>query len=473
MNTSSLPTIFPVTSHTDFVGQGSIFVAIPGTKYDGVQFIPLALEKGASEVVIHDSVVLNNELMNLLEQYNARVTRTSNPRRFLAEKSAECAGFPARSLKIIGITGTKGKTTTSFLLFHILKTSGSSAALLSTVKNCIGTEEWKATLTTAQPDYLHQFLKTAREKGVTHVVMEVAAQALPLYRVHGIEFDAVVMTNFSLEHLEFFSSMEEYFAAKCALFDMRKKHAPLFINIDNEWCRRVNSQDMRTFGSGPDVAYRFQEHRRPGRDAVLELFVNDASYIITCPYLFGTYNCYNIVAASAVAQYCGVPFERMHDVLKSLQPIPGRLQSRTLANGALAIVDYAHNPDSYEQLLSTLHARTSHLIVVFGAGGERDASRRPLMGAVAARYAQVIILTADNPRSEDPHAIVNDIKKGIHARDILEVHEIIDRAAAIIYACSISRPDSIIAVLGKGPDEYQIIGSQTMFFSDAHILQQL
>jgi len=230
----NLPTIYPVACHTDHVGPGSIFVAIQGFKQDGVRYIQQALEKGATEIVVQDDAELSDLPLGV------HAHKVSDTRKALAELSAQAAGYPAKKLKIIGVTGTKGKTTTVYLIEQVLKTAGYKTARLSTVNNAILDRENKAQLTTPQPDYLHQFFKRCVQEDVEYVVMEVAAQALSLHRVHGLQFDGVIFTNFSQEHGEFYDSMEDYFAAKCTIFEQINPGSPVLVNADDAWCRKIN-----------------------------------------------------------------------------------------------------------------------------------------------------------------------------------------------------------------------------------------
>lgn len=441
MNT--IPSIFPVTCHTNHVGPGSTFVAIKGYEKDGVDFIAQAIQKGAQSIVIGNEVKLSDQVVMLIKEKNVVVRQVPDARLALAILSAQAAGNPAQQLKIIGITGTKGKTTTSFLLWHILKTAGYKTALLSTVNNYIDDQKFSAPLTTAQPDYLHQFLKLCVAQGVTHVVMEVAAQALSLHRVYGIEFDGIIFTNFSLEHLEFYASMEEYFAAKCRIFASAKPHAPILINGDDAWCQRIaRTASMETFGPQ-----------------------------FSCPALVGSFNAYNATAASTMALKLGVRHDALECGLATFTGVRGRFERHELPNGAVCIIDYAHNPSSYESVLGALRAMTDHLIVVFGAGGKRDPSKRPIMGGLAAQFADVVMITSDNPRTEDPEMIISDIERGIAPIHAAKVVKIVDRKDAIERAYAVARTGSIIALLGKGPDEYQIIGDQKLPFCEVDIIK--
>jgi len=467
------PIIFPVTCHTDHVGPDTTFVAIKGFKDDGASYIAQALARGATQIVVQKDAIISDKLLGLLRQRAVMVQYVENTRKVLSALSAQAAGYPARKLRIIGITGTKGKTTTSFLLRHILLHAGHRTALLSTVSNYIDDIVLSAPLTTAQPDYLHQFLKLCVERGITHVVMEVAAQALTLYRVHGIEFDNVIFTNFGQEHLEFYDNLESYFAAKCSIFNQRKLCGKAYVNADDERCKILSGQYGRIETFGLDAhAYAVMSDINV-RNLTFRLSINGQNSTISCPGLSGSFNAYNITAAICIALEYGISPDQINSALQSFRVVPGRFESYTLSNGALAVIDYAHNPLSYQALLPELRALTDHLIVVFGAGGDRDASRRPIMGLIVSQYADLVFITSDNPRTEKVDKISEDIYVGVpeHSRDKIIME--FDREQAIKKAFSFSRNGTVIALLGKGTERYQIIGTEKIPFSEPAILAVL
>ncbi|HSC24966.1 MAG TPA: UDP-N-acetylmuramoyl-L-alanyl-D-glutamate--2,6-diaminopimelate ligase [Candidatus Babeliales bacterium] len=471
-----MPSIFPVTCHTDFVGEGSCFVAIEGYTEDGVTYIKKAIEKGARTIVVHHTTFLDDAMCAYIATQNVTIVRVLDTRKSLAELSAKKAGFPAQNLKIIGITGTKGKTTTSFLLEHILHEAGYKTALISSVQNRICGYNFPSSLTTPQPDYLQQFLKLCGENNVEYVVMEVAAQALTLHRVNGISFCGIIFTNFSHEHLEFYSTLEDYFAAKKIIFTMTQPTAPLFINGDDEHGKRLLNQYCSA------LAYGFSDTIRGYKGSfvvdpisTIELTIDhyNKNNDFVCSALFGAYNAYNVLASISMALALNIRATTIQDALCIFNGVPGRLQEHVLPNGARCFIDYAHNPESFRVVLSTLRALTSHLIVVFGAGGGRDISKRPMMGYIAAHIADIVVITSDNPRLEDVAVITDNITSGIP--EILR-HKIVqepDRKKAIELAYHASDNGSIIALLGKGPDEYQIVGRAKHYFSERTILEQL
>lgn len=443
-----LPNIFPVACHTDNVGPGSTFVAIPGQKQDGGRFIPLALKKGARIIVVEKQAVIDEAVLDIIKDYGACLQRVNNARKALSSLSAEALGHPARDMQIIGITGTKGKTTTTFLLEHILRVSGDKTAFLGTLYNQIGDTVFPNQLTTPQPDYLHVFLDACRKAGVKWVIMEVAAQALSLHRVDDVQFCAAIFTNFSHEHGEFYQTQDDYFNAKARLSMLLKPGAPFLLNQHD---RRVASlQDNM-----PHVL----------------LFGKDRRRLQLCTGIFGEFNAFNCGAAAACAQALGISKEVIDAAFSTFTGVPGRMERHMLVSDATVIIDYAHNPSSFEAVLATLRPMTDDLLVVFGCGGDRDRVKRPIMGEIAAYYADTVFLTSDNPRSEDPDKILQDIYNGIsynlRSKVVLESN----REQAIYRACDATHKSSIVALLGKGPDEYQAIGRVTYPFSERQLIQ--
>jgi len=470
----SLPITFPVACHTDNVGYGSTFVAIEGYADNGIRYIKKAIENGAHTIVVHHTTEFDDELFKYLEKNAIVIKKVDNTRKELALLSAQAADYPAQKLKIIGITGTKGKTTTSFLLEHILSKAGYKTALLSSAHNKICGTIFPATLTTPQPDYLHQFLKVCVEHDVEYVVMEVAAQALTLHRVEGIIFSGIIFTNFSHEHLEFYPTLQDYFNAKVMIFNQAAPHASILINADDTQCATLLAY-AKPYSLKKIIDNGFCGLHSASQMNSVEITINYCknNMSFTCPKLFGTYNAYNVLAATSMALALNISLNAIDNALQSFGGVPGRLQKYILRNGAHCFIDYAHNPESFSAVLITLRALTPHLVVVFGAGGGKDKIKRPMMGAIAAQIADLIIITSDNPRLEDVSAIVDDIKKGIDGVMFNKVIVELDRKKAIEYAYQLSNQNSIIALLGKGPDEYQIVGTEKIYFSERAIIEKL
>jgi len=469
----SIPNIFPVTSHTNHVGPGSIFVAIKGSKEDGVRYIILAIQKGAKKIVIQQNTILSNEIRTEIKKWNIDIITVKNCRKALAQLSQKAAGNPAKKMHIIGITGTKGKTSTTLILEHILKNAGHKTALTSTVYNKIIDQKFVSNLTTGLPDYLHQFLKLCADSGVRYVIIETAAQALSLYRVHGIKFDCVVFTNFSKEHGEFYPTMNQYFKAKSKIFKQLKPNCSAIINADDPWGKKIVKNNSSFVAFGTDKGHSFSFEKINNYNASFILFAPNNAYKFNCPNLIGKFNCYNLAAASIAANMLGIPFKLAARSMLSFIGVPGRLEAYNLKNGACCFIDYAHNPSSFEAVLNTLRPHTDHLIVLFGAGGEKDLTKRPIMGKITSQIADLVILTSDNPRSEKPEIIIEQIYSGIDPNNNHKIIKEVDRKQAIKIAYKLSRNSSIIALLGKGPDEYQIIGNIKHKFSEKEIIQNL
>ncbi len=472
-----IPQIYKVACHTDHIGMGSTFVAIKGMKDDGIHHIKKALEKGASKIVVERTSQLNSETLTLINDAQAELVYVDNARAALAQLSAQAVEYPANKLKIVGITGTKGKTTSSFLLEHVLRSAGLKTALLSTVYNKILDTVVPTNLTTQHPDYLHPFFDVCVQNNIDIVIMEVAAQATSLHRVDGITFDGLIFTNFAQEHGEFYPSMDDYFKAKVAIVNQVKKEAPILLNADDAAIAPLAKKYDKTitFSLGT-VKTSYHASIISNQLAQLSLAISStkhAPYTIGCPALVGDYNAYNVLGVAALCFELGITPEAITNGIKSFTRVPGRLERYQLPNGANCFIDYAHNPSSYQAVLSMVRSLTHHLIVVFGCGGERDKTKRPLMGAIANQYADLVIITSDNPRSENALDIAQDIIAGIDYKNHGKVICELDRENAIKIAYAHSKTGSVIMLLGKGPDEYQQIGNIKHPFSEKTIVQSL
>ncbi|MBT3827805.1 UDP-N-acetylmuramyl-tripeptide synthetase [bacterium] len=449
MSVDSLSGVFPVACHTNNVGAGTVFVAINGSKENGARYIAQAIDRGASSIVIERGK-FDPTVRDLCNSRGVELVEVENARKELATLSAKAAGSPDKKLCIIGVTGTKGKTTTCWMLEHIFRTAGFRTALTSTQVNRIGNEDFITKLTTRQPDYLHQFLKLCVERDVQILIMEVAAQATSLYRTHGIGFDGVLFTNFSIEHSEFYPSMAEYLVAKVTLFEQARKAAPMLLNADDKTCQRVAKSIAGSITYGLDHAANFcAQYQAMNKGQATILY--DGQEVV-CPSLMGEYNASNMLAALAMACSKGVTLEVIKRALVSMPNIPARLERYKWSRGIVCYVDYAHNPSSYEVLFKTLQEQTKHLTVVFGCGGERGKDRRSIMGGIADKFADQIVLTWDNSRSESTKEIVSDIRVGIKNQEKITVE--LNRVQAINYAYESAPDGAIVAILGRGGDPY-------------------
>lgn len=513
---------YKVTCHTNNIVTGSTFVAIKGMQSDGINYIPQALEKGAATIVLTQDATLNDEISEALKTYKPAILRVTDCRQALSELSAQAYNYPAKKLNIIGVTGTKGKTTTAYLLYHVLTQAGFKCALITGVKNYIGNIEYKSELTTPQPDYIHAFFNECVVSQVKFVIMEASAQGFSLKRLHDIQFAAGIFTNFDLEHSEFYACMDDYFAAKCEMFEHLKPNAPFVVNVDNDWGKKIADKHQEFIGLSldtntsyslgmpdkrilnqvkNDIANLYDQSksliRHPeclpegqmyrGITNQFSITKNDSSGLeftinlpvhgecfasakriepFSCPNLVGTFNAYNLAGVVSLALQMDIPVRIIQNALLTFSHVPGRMERYKLSNGAIGVIDYAHNPSSFSSILPTLRSMTDNLIVVFGCGGSRDKTKRPIMGDIASTIADKVIITSDNPRFEKLQDITEQIYNGVKAENIDKVEVILDRAQAIEHAYKISQANSIIAILGKGPDEYEMIGNEKFYFSD-------
>lgn len=466
-----IPAGYPVCCHTDYVKSGSLFVAVCGKKENGIHYVQQAIDRGAAIIVIDQNAELSESAHKKIKEKNVLLLKVENTRRALAQLSAHAVEYPARKLKIMGVTGTKGKTTTCFLLAHYLRAAGKKVALLSSVHNQIDQQPLPTELTTQHPDYLHLFFDACVKKNIEFVVMEVAAQAHSLERVFGIEFDGFIFTNFSAEHAEFYSTIESYFDAKCALLKQTKTAAPIFINADDEWFEKIHVRcpQANLFGLNTKNSFLYTTLNSCDWNG-LSLTINE-THKIEFPALIGAFNAYNAVAAISLAHSVGIDLATIKNASSTFAGVPGRLELYQLPNGARCIIDKAHNPSSFQAVLSTLRALTDQLIVVFGAGGDRDKTKRPVMGSIAVEHADFLVVTSDNPRSESLCSIIDNILIGIDEKNKHKVWVITDREIAIRHAYSVSKKGAIIALLGKGPDEYELVNGVKTHFSEREIVE--
>ena len=460
-----IPTRFPVTCHTDNVGKGSIFVAIKGYNETGTKFIDLAIKKGTSEVVLEQS----ENILEWISKYpSVKFSNTDDTRKTLAILASKKLDCPSSKLKIIGITGTNGKTTTSFLIEHLLSKAGHKTALLGTIKSKILNQEIDSTLTTMGADFIQVFLNECVQRGVEYVILEVSSHALGQKRIYGIEFDIACFTNLTPEHMDFYKNLEEYFEDKCILFNQIKTGGTAIINSDDSWGKKLESSlqkklNIISYGENPLNKNGFFIKKDSIQGLSINLNHKGEKEEISCSNLFGKFNAYNLTMATLIGKMLKI--EPSH-IFENFPGVPGRLQMHKLKNGAVAFVDFSHNASSLENVLKALRGHSNHLIVVFGCGGNRDKTKRPLMGKIASNYGDKIILTNDNPREEDPKSIANNVLSGIPANKKMDVIVELDRKKAIKKATILSKPNSIIAISGKGHEKYQIIKKQKFHLDD-------
>lgn len=450
------------------VTAGSMFFCVPGERTDGNEHIGDAIARGASCIVSEQSH--SNLPVPLLVVPDVRLS--------LALASAAFHDYPARKLRIIGVTGTNGKTTTTHLIEKVLNESGHSCGLIGTLgaRWSGGDSYGEAKHTTPQAPELNELLARMVKDGCTHVAMEVSSHSLALKRVAGCHFSAAVLTNVTQDHLDFHKTMEHYWRSKRILFETVSSEADAksaaFVNSDDPLCKEFLSaaagvkQYTYGYSKNADVHVEDEEYARGVNHLTLETPQGRLNLKLK---LVGRFNAYNVMAAVAVCLHEGVELASIADILQGFPGVPGRFE--TVSSGAadepLCVVDYAHTPDGLENVLKTaagLKKPGSRLFVVFGCGGDRDPSKRPKMGEIAEREADEVFVTSDNPRTEDPQEIIANILTGIKRMRHLEVEP--DRATAIRLAISKATADDIVVVAGKGHENYQLVMNQVFPFDD-------
>ena len=458
-----------VTHDSRQVTNGAVFVALRGQKADGASFVAQAIGAGASAVVAEQPPAAAADVPWVV---------VNDARLALALLAAEFFGHPSRQMRVVGITGTNGKTTTSYLASAMFEAAGIRCGLMGTVTYRIGAQAFDATRTTPEAPALQGFMRRMVSAGCGACVMEVSSHALALRRADGIEFAAGVFTNLTRDHLDFHADMENYFAAKRRLFEMLPPGAPAVINVDDPRGGALIDVATRT------VTYAIHKPAdvMPG---ALSYSLDGLNFTISTPAgelqvkskLVGKPNVYNILAAAATAASLEVPVEAIEQGLRDLPGVPGRFElASAAADDITVLVDYAHTDDALRNLLETARPMaTRRLITVFGAGGDRDRTKRPLMGMVAARLSDVVVITSDNPRSEDPLRIIEEVRLGADAevrQSNAEVLTVADRRDAIVEAIVRALPGDVVLVAGKGHEKYQEIGGRTLAFDDVAVARE-
>ena len=444
---------------------GSLFVCIDGFKTDGHKFIQSALDNGATAFLVEKDVPV-------LE--NMTVIKVPDTRYALAHVSAVFFEHPSESFILIGVTGTKGKTTITYMIKSVLEQAGQTVGLIGTVANIIGSERIPAQRTTPESLDLQEMFSSMKEKGADAVVMEVSSQGLKLNRVGAITFDIGVFTNLSEDHIgaNEHPDMEDYLKSKIKLFSMSKRG---LVNIDSEYAYRVLSESRcpcMTFGIS-EKADIYAENIVTHADSV-EFTVNTPWFRVPVKVSVpGRFSVYNALAAIGVSGMLGIGPEAVVNGLKNIH-IPGRAEIvPTPGKPYTVMIDYAHTPDSLRNILSTVKEFVpNRLISVFGCGGDRDRSKRPQMGRISGEIADFTIITSDNPRTEDPMAIIKDIEEGIKQTNGQYII-IQDRTEAIRYAMNFAREGDIIVLAGKGHETYQIFKDKTIHYDEREIVKEI
>jgi UDP-N-acetylmuramoyl-L-alanyl-D-glutamate--2,6-diaminopimelate ligase len=458
-----------VTYDSRQVSVGGVFVALRGFKSDGVAFAPQAIASGAAAIIAERPAEAPTSTPWLV---------VSDARLALSLLAAEYFGHPSRQMKVVGVTGTNGKTTTSYLASAIFEAAGIKCGLMGTVAYRIGDREFAATRTTPEAPEVQGLMRQMVTAGCGACVMEVSSHALALHRVDGIRFAAGVFTNLTRDHLDFHSDMEDYFNAKRRLFEMLPADAPAIVNADDPrgtvLAESVTRPVTYAINRKADVVPGPLSFSLRGLDFDVRMPQGTAHAVSP---LVGRPNVYNILAAGAATAALGVPIAAIEKGLRALPGVPGRFEVvSSTSDDITVVVDYAHTDDALRNLLETARPLAPRrLITVFGAGGDRDRTKRPLMGMVAARLSDRVVVTSDNPRTEDPMRIIEEVKLGAEPearqRDI-EVLTVVDRREAIARSIQGAEADDVVLIAGKGHEKYQEINGRVLPFDDVAVARE-
>ena len=453
---------------------GSLFVAISGSREDGVRFIPEAIKRGASAVVLSTESARQVDL----DSVDATVIVVTDVRAAAADLAAKFFGHPSKEMRVAGVTGTNGKTTTTFLIQHICEAEMLRCGLIGTIRYKIGERVLPAARTTPDALETQGLLAQMRDAGCKSVAMEVSSHAIHQKRVRGVEFDTAVFTNLTQDHLDYHKTMDAYFEAKAELLlglgAQRFKPGKAVVNIDDRYGSQLAGRLERegvaaiTFGQGARADFRASAVRTEFNGSSFQLDALGKSWLVRVP-LIGKFNVMNALAALAASHAMGVDLRSAVLAMASAPSVPGRLEPVPARRAFKVFVDYAHTDDALKNVLQTLRAlQPRKIITVFGCGGDRDRAKRPLMGAAAAELSDFSIVTSDNPRSENPESIIHEIVSGMRGA-AMEV--ILDRKEAICRAVQIAEDHDIVLIAGKGHETTQVNGSRVEPFSDLAVAQ--
>ncbi|PKL37605.1 MAG: UDP-N-acetylmuramoyl-L-alanyl-D-glutamate--2,6-diaminopimelate ligase [Spirochaetae bacterium HGW-Spirochaetae-1] len=457
------------------VTEGAVFVAVEGYETDGHGFIDAAIAKGAAAVVV--SRKRAGEFLHL-DRKSITLLVSDNTRKALSCLSASFYDNPSRKMKVIGITGTNGKTSITYMIESVLKENGLETGVMGTINYRWGGVERPAPNTTPESRDMQEMFYRMHRDGVRAVVMEISSHALELNRADDIDLDAAVFTNLTRDHLDFHHDFEAYFSAKKRIFSILdrsiKEKKIGIVNGDDEYGARIlknrnnYSYPIVSFGVDSDAYFRTDR-----KSIVNE--ISGLSYVLESPekglsvslQLAGTFHVYNSLAALATLVSLDVPYAVIQQGLKKLKSVPGRFDTITTGLGFGVVVDYAHTSDALQKLLDSVNElKKNRIITVFGCGGDRDRTKRPIMGKIAVDFSDHVIITSDNPRTEEPDAIIRDITAGIEKINY-DVES--DREKAIAMAVAMGEPGDIIVIAGKGHEDYQILGRSKIHFDDHEI----
>jgi UDP-N-acetylmuramoyl-L-alanyl-D-glutamate--2,6-diaminopimelate ligase len=458
---------------------GGVFVAIKGFSFDGHNYLKEACSKGAIAVVVKDEA-------NIPQDFSGAVVVVEDTRVALNALASRFQGSPAQGLFCVGITGTNGKTSVTYLVEHILNQFGWKVGVMGTIDHHMGNHRWTSQLTTPDALVLQKRLREFVSLGARACVFEVSSHALTQHRADNIPFDVVVFTNLSRDHLDYHADMEDYFHSKEKLFReiplmVEGKSVSAVLNVDDSYGQRIQTAaGVRSISYGQrasDLSFRVLDSSFEGTWVEIKTYRGEAQLKVPLP---GIHNVYNAMAAIGVALVADVALETCLKAIESFKGVPGRLQRVPNDKGINVFVDYAHTDDALRTVLAELNkvrksiSGSCRIITVFGCGGDRDRGKRPLMGEAAFSNSDMTFVTSDNPRSEEPQSIIDDVMEGLPKEELNNsLFTEVDRKAAIHRALNSARPGDVVLIAGKGHEDYQIVGDQTLAFSDYEVAKEL
>ncbi|NDI99385.1 UDP-N-acetylmuramoyl-L-alanyl-D-glutamate--2,6-diaminopimelate ligase [Flavobacterium sp. LaA7.5] len=459
-------TVNTIAFDSRLIGKNDVFIAVRGTQSDGHDYIQKAVSQGAVAVVC--------ETLPETERTGVTYVQVKNSGRALAFMASNFYGTPSKNLKLVGVTGTNGKTTIATLLHQLFKNAGYKTGLLSTVKVMVGDTEYKATHTTPDSLTINKYLHEMTQEGVEYCFMEVSSHGIHQSRTAGLEFAGGIFTNLSHDHLDYHNSFAEYRNVKKIFFDELPKTAFALVNVDdkNGLVMLQNTKAKKlTYALRTYADYKAQilENQLSG----LLLKINEQEVWVK---LIGTFNAYNLLAIYGAAVNLGLESQEVLRLMSELESVSGRFQFIISETKITAIVDYAHTPDALENVLKTIETirtRNEQLITVVGCGGDRDKTKRPIMAHIASAMSDQAIFTSDNPRSEEPEAIIEDMERGVEPQNYKKTIAVVDRKQAIKIACQLAKPNDIILIAGKGHETYQEIKGVRTHFDDMETVREL
>lgn len=452
------PEISSVTDDSRKVRNSSVFVCVKGKKNDGHDYARKALERGAAVVICDHNIGIRNCIV------------VENTREAYALMCANYYGNCHRKLKMIGITGTNGKTTTTFIIKKILEENGYKVGVIGTVDVMIGNEKYPSDYTTPNPSVLHRYLYMMKMAGCDVCIIEASSQALSQERTYGIHFDIGVFTNLTREHLDYHGSMEEYAKAKAILM---RNSSVCIINADDsfaEMMKRNAAEKVVTFAIDGNADIKAEKVKLNHGGVVYTLACESGRYEIAYDVI-GKFSVYNSLAALAVGIVMKVDMKRAVRAVAEMKTVRGRIEKIPNNRNIHILIDFAHTPDSLENVLKTVRdIYDKRIITVFGCGGDRDRTKRPLMGRIACKYSDLVYVTSDNPRTEDPERIIDDIVGNIDKNNYIRTA---DRTQAIKAAIVEAEPGDTVLIAGKGHERYQILGTEKIHYDEREIVKQI